>query len=195
MGVMRKLIVIEFMTLDSVIQAPSGEQEDPSGGFTHGGWTNPYSDAVQSAVIKSQMFQPFDLLVGRRTYAMWATYWPHQTFWPQVNEATKYVVSTTLTQTIWGPAELISHDVPARIAALKQTQGRDLHVYGSGTMVQTLLAHDLVNEFWLKIHPLTLGSGTKLFGSGTIPAHYSVTKSEVTPTGVLMLNLARGQQH
>jgi dihydrofolate reductase len=189
---MRKIIVIEFITMDGVIQGPGGPNEDTSGDFLHGGWIGPYSDEAQSTVIRQQMNTPFDLLIGRNTYDIWAPYWPHNdAIWPGVNRAIKYVASNTVTESKWDETIFLSGDVATHIRHIKQSAGRDLHVYGSAMLVQTLLAHDLVDEFWLKIHPITFGTGKRLFTDGAIPAAFSVTKCEATTTGVIMVNSVR----
>ena len=189
---MRKLIVIEFVTLDGVVQAPGGPEEDASGVFAHGGWIRPYADPVQSAVIRKQMSLPFDLLLGRTTFEIWAAYWPqHPDVWPEVQTATKYVATNTLTTHAWGPSVFLSGDVADHVAKLKQQPGPDLHVYGSANLVQTLLKHDLVDAFWLRIHPITLGSGKRLFAGGAIPAAFRVADSQVTSTGVVLVSYER----
>lgn len=189
---MRNLIVIEFVTLDGVIQAPGGPDEDSSGGFAHGGWIRPYADPIQSEVIRRQMGLPFDLLLGRRTYEIWAPYWPqHPDVWPGAQAATKYVASNTLTSHAWGPSVFLSGDVAAKVARLKREPGPDLHVYGSANLVQTLLAHDLVDAMWLRIHPITLGGGKRLFADGSIPMAFRVTESQVTSTGVVLVSYER----
>jgi dihydrofolate reductase len=189
---MRNIIVIEFISMDGVIQGPGGPQEDTTGGFGHGGWIGPYSDDAQSTVIRQQMNTPFDLLIGRFTYDIWAPYWPnHDAIWPGANRAVKYVASNTMTEGTWDKTVILRGDVAAQIRALKQTEGPDLHVYGSATLVQTLLAHDLVDAFWLKVHPITFGTGKRLFTDGTIPAAFTVTKCELTSTGVIMVNYTR----
>ena len=189
---MRRVIVIEFITLDGVIQGPGGPAEDTSGGFVHGGWIRPYADPVQSEVIRRQMNLPFDLLLGRRTFEIWAPYWPqHADVWPGVQTATKYVASNTLTAHAWGPSVFLSGDVAGEVARLKQSAGPDLHVYGSAQLVQTLLAHDLVDALWLRIHPITLGRGKRLFAGGSIPAAFRVAESQVTSTGVVLVSYER----
>jgi dihydrofolate reductase len=189
---MRHLIVIEFVTLDGVIQSPGGPDEDTSGGFAHGGWIAPYADPVQSAVVRRQMSLPFDLLVGRTTFEIWAPYWPrHPEVWPGVQTATKYVASNTLTSHAWGPSVFLSGDVAGQVAEFKRRPGPDLHVYGSANLLQTLLAHDLVDALWLRIHPITLGRGKRLFEGGAIPAAFRVTESQVTPTGVILASYER----
>ena len=189
---MRNVIAIEFVTLDGVIQGPGGPDEDTPGGFEHGGWIRPYADRAQSAVIRRQMSLPFDLLVGRRTFEIWAAYWPnHPEAWPGVQTATKYVASNTMMAHAWGPSVFLSGDVAAQVAQLKQEPGPDLHVYGSATLLQTLLEHDLVDALWLRIHPITLGKGKRLFDGGAIPAAFRVAESEVTSTGVVLVSYER----
>ncbi len=189
---MRKVIVLEFVTLDGVIQAGGGPEEDTSGGFAYGGWVFRYSDDVVGTVIQKQMNLPFDLLVGRKTFEIWAPYWPqHADEWPGVMSATKYVASNTMTAHEWQPSVFLGGDIAEKVSQLKQQQGPDLHVYGSGNLVQTLMKHDLVDAFWLKIYPLTLGSGKRLFVDGTIPAAFKVTNSEVSPSGIILVNYER----
>ncbi|EQA55530.1 dihydrofolate reductase family protein [Leptospira kmetyi] len=189
---MRKIIVLEFLTLDGVIQAGGGPDEDTSGGFVYGGWSVPYSDEVIGTVMKKQMTVPFDLLLGRKTFEIWEPYWPkHSDFWPEVMSATKYVVSNTLTSSEWQRSSFLSGDILEKIKKLKQESGPNLHVYGSANLVQTLMKHDLVDEFWLKIYPITLGSGKRLFVDGTIPAAFKVTESQISPNGIIIVNYER----
>jgi dihydrofolate reductase len=189
---MRKINVLEFVSLDGVIQAPGGPEEDRSESFAYGGWMTPYSDAASNAAMKKQMNLPFDLLLGRKTFDIWAKFWPqHGGFWPGVNPATKYVASNSLTSHEWQPSVFLSGNIVEKIAKIKQQPGRDLHVYGSANLVQTLLKHDLVDAFWLKIFPITLGGGKKLFADGTIPAAFQVTESTVTSKGVIIVNYER----
>ncbi|MBP7694587.1 MAG: dihydrofolate reductase family protein [Anaerolineales bacterium] len=189
---MRKVIVLEHLTLDGVIQAPGGPDEDPSGGFAYGGWIAPYSDALLGAALRRQMSLPFDLLLGRRTFDIWAPYWPHHAdIWPGVNAATKYVASNTLTSSAWQPTVFLSGDVAGQVAQLKQQPGPDLHVWGSGALLQTLIQQALVDTFWLMIYPLTLGTGKRLFAAGAPPAAFRVTDSQVTAQGVLVVNYER----
>lgn len=191
---MRKVIVLEFVSLDGVIQSPGSRDEDASGGFTQGGWVETHSDSVSSGIIRKQMDMPFDLLLGRKTFEIWASYWPrHNDEWPGANAATKYVASRTMTSHEWKPSVFLGGDVAEEVGRLKQGQGRDLHVYGSADLVQTLIRHDLVDEFWLKIFPITLGAGKRLFAGGTIPAAFRVTESQVTPKGVIIVNYARAE--
>src|SRR5579859_2579778 len=189
---MRKIIAIDFITLDGVIQAGGGPEEDTSGGFAYGGWQAPYSDNVLGDTMSRQMNVPFDLLLGRKTFEIWAPVWPqHGDIWPGVNPATKYVASNTMTSSEWQPSVFLSGDIAEKVSQLKQQQGPDLHVYGSANLVQTLMKHDLADEFWLKIYPLTLGSGKRLFVDGTIPAAFKVTESQVSPTGIIIVNYKR----
>ncbi len=157
---MRKLIVLTFITLDGVMQAPGGPKEDTDGGFKYGGWTVPYSDEFSNKVMEEQMKQPFNLLLGRRTFEIFASYWPqHASEWPGINEATKYVVSNTLAKHDWENSIFIRGAVVEEIKKLKMQDGPDLQVYGSSKLIQTLLQNDLVDELWLKTFPITLGSG------------------------------------
>jgi dihydrofolate reductase len=189
---MRKINVLEFVTLDGVIQGPGGAEEDTSGGFAYGGWEHPHSDDVTGAVMNRQMNMPFDLLLGRKTFDIWAPFWPqHADEWPSVMTATKYVASNTMTSHEWQPSVFLGGDTLEKINKIKQTQGPDLHVYGSANLVQTLLGADLVDALWLKIFPLTLGSGKRLFADGTIPAAFKVTESQVSPSGVILVNYER----
>jgi len=189
---MRKVMVLEFITLDGVIQAGGGPDEDTSGGFKYGGWQAPYSDDVLGTVMNKQMSMPFDLLLGRKTFEIWEPYWPkHADIWPGASTATKYVASNTMTSSEWQPSVFLGGDIAEKVSQLKQQEGPDLHVYGSANLVQTLMKHDLVDEFWLKIYPLTLGSGKRLFVDGTIPAAFKVTESQVSPTGIIIVNYKR----
>ncbi len=189
---MRKLIVLEFLSLDGVMQAPGGPDEDPSGGFKYGGWTTPYSDDESGALMAKQMAAPFDLLLGKKTYEIFAGYWPtHADVWPGVNEATKYVASRQPMEFAWEHSVQLEGDAADAVKALKAQDGPDLQVYGSGDFVQTLLANDLVDELWLKIFPVTLGPGKRLFGTGTIPAAFKLTESAVTAKGVIFASYVR----
>jgi dihydrofolate reductase len=189
---MRKIIVLEHISLDGVIQAPGGPDEDTSGGFTHGGWISLHADEVLGTALRKQMNSPFDLLVGRTTFEIWEPYWPqHVDAWPNVNTATKYVASNTRTSSQWQPSVFLNGDVAKKVAEIKQQQGPDLHVWGSGNLLQTLIKHDLVDTFWLMIYPITLGGGKRLFANGTIPAAFKVTESQVTPKGVIVVNYER----
>lgn len=189
---MRKIIVLEFITLDGVMQAPGGPEEDSSGGFKYGGWTVPYFDEFSGKVMGEQMRMPFELLLGRKTFEIFASYWPHHGGdWPGVNETKKYVASHGEFKPAWENSTLLRGDVVAALKNLKEQDGPDLHVYGSGNFVQTLLRHDLVDELWLKIFPITLGAGKRLFAEGTIPAAFTLTESKVSPLGVIIANYKR----
>jgi dihydrofolate reductase len=191
----RKLIALEHVSLDGVIQGPGGPDEDTSGGFMQGGWIAPYSDDILGKALRRQMSLSFDLLLGRKTYDIWAPYWPHHgAIWPRVNTATKYVVSTTPVTHEWSPTVFLRENIAESVAALKREPGPDLHVWGSGTLLQTLIPHDLVDTFWLMIYPLTLGEGKRLFASGTIPLAFQVTESTITPSGVMIVNYERIRQ-
>jgi dihydrofolate reductase len=189
---MRKIIVLSFISLDGVMQAPGGPKEDTSGGFKYGGWTFPYFDDVSGKLMAEQMKQPFELLLGRKTFDIFAAYWPqHEKGWPGINEARKYVASNTLTSSEWKNSVILNGDVVEKIKKLKEEDGPDLQVHGSGNFIQTLLKNDLVDELWLKIFPITLGNGKKLFAEGTMPAAFKLTSSQVTPSGVIFANYVR----
>jgi dihydrofolate reductase len=189
---MRKIIVLTFVTLDGVMQAPGGPEEDTSGGFAYGGWVVPYFDEYLGNVMGEQMGKTYDLLLGRKTFEIFAGYWPHhEDEWPGINRMTKYVASNTLTTHAWQNSVFLNGDVAAQIKQLKQQDGPDLQVHGSGNLIQTLLAHDLVDEFWLKIFPVTLGPGKRLFDQGTIPAAYTLVESKASPSGVIVATLQR----
>jgi dihydrofolate reductase len=187
---MRKLIVTTFLTLDGVMQAPGGPEEDQSGGFAHGGWlVNNWDD--QMGELKSEEFSvPFDLLLGRRTYEIFAGYWPHhpeEAYAKPLNDATKYVASRSRPSLGWGPALLLEGDAAEGVAALKENDdGPELQVHGSGNLAQTLIRHGLVDEYHLWVFPLVLGEGKRLFADGTIPAALRLVDSKVFTTGVFM---------
>jgi dihydrofolate reductase len=186
---MRKLIVLEYITLDGVIQAAGGSQEDTLEGFKYGGWQGPYFDEFLGKVMEEQMKQPFSLLLGRKTYDIFAGIWPHhETAWPGVNAATKYVTSLKLD---WSNSVLLTGDVAEEVKKLKTESGPELQVYGSANLIQTLLKHNLVDELWLKIFPITLGTGKRLFVDGTIPTAFKLTDSKISPKGVIVANYER----
>ena len=186
---MRKIIVIEFVTLDGVMQAPGGPEEDTEGGFTYGGWTAPYFDETTGAIMGKQM-QPADYLLGRKTFDIFAAYWPqHAEVWPGINDGTKYVLSKTAKKSEWKNSVFVEN--VDDIKKLKNADGPDLQVWGSSQLVQLLLKNDLVDELWLKIFPVTLGIGKRLFGTGTIPAAFTLTESSTTPSGVIVANYKR----
>ncbi len=189
---MRKIIVLEFITLDGVMQAPGGPEEDQTGGFKHGGWVFPYFDDFLGKVMIEQMSRPFDLLLGRKTYEIFAGYWPyHEDKWPGINSVKKYVVSNSPLNLEWSNSNQIKGNVVEEIKKLKAQGGPELQVYGSGNLIQTLLKHDLVDEFWLKIFPITLGRGKRLFAEGTIPAGFKMLESAISPNGVIVASYAR----
>jgi dihydrofolate reductase len=189
---MRKITVLEHITLDGVIQAGGGPDEDRSGGFKYGGWQAPFDDDAISAAVKKMLELPIDLLLGRKTFEIWAGFWPqHGDFWPRVNQATKYVASNTMRSHAWQPSVFLNGDVAKKVADLKQGEGPDLHIWGSSVLVQTLMQHDLVDNFWLMIYPITLGQGKKLFADGTVPAAFKVTESIVGSSGVIQVNYER----
>jgi len=186
---MRNIIVLSFITLDGVMQAPGGPEEDESGAFKYGGWSAPYFDDVVDKVMEKQM-KPADLLLGRKTFEIFASYWPgHADFWPGINDVTKYVLSRTMKKSDWKNSVFL--EGLSDIEKLKNSNGSDIQVHGSGELIQLLLKNDLADELWLKIHPLTLGKGKKLFDNGTVPAAFTLTESLVTPTGVIIANYKR----
>jgi dihydrofolate reductase len=189
---MRKIIVLEHISMDGVIQGPGGRDEDPSGGFKYGGWSAPYQDDVLGAAVKKHLDKPCDLLLGRKTFEIWEGYWPqHSDAWPGVMTATKYVVSNTRDSSDWKPSVFLSGDIAERVREIKEQDGPDINVWGSGKLLQTLMKNDLVDTFWLMVFPITLGSGKRLFEDGTIPAAFKVTESVVTPNGVVVMNYER----
>ena len=186
---MRKIIVLEFITLDGVMQAPGGSKEDTEEDFKYGGWTAPFFDDASGKRMVKQM-QPSDLLLGRLTFDIFEGYWPtHEEFWPGVNKVTKFVLSKTKNKSDWQNTKFLTS--LADIKKLKATRGSDLQVWGSGKLVQLLLKNDLVDELELKIFPITLGVGKKLFDKGTIPASFKLTDSFITPSGVIFANYKR----
>ncbi len=186
---MRKINVLSFITLDGVLQAPGGPEEDTSGRFKYGGWTASYGDEVFGKILEEQM-KPADLLLGRKTFEIFAGYWPeHEKGWPGINDVTKYVMSRTMKKSDWKNSVFLKS--VADIKKLKNSNGSDIQVWGSSNLIQTLLKNDLVDELWLKIFPLTLGKGKKLFDNGTIPAAFKVTESTVSPSGVIIANYRR----
>lgn len=186
---MRKITVISMITLDGVIQAIGGPEEDTSNGFKYGGWGAPYSDEVSGKVMEKLM-KPADLLLGRKTFDIWEGYWPqHEKGWPGINDVTKYVLSTTRNKSDWKNS--IFFNSLADIEQLKNREGSDIHVWGSSKVVQLLLKNDLVDELCLLIHPLTLGQGKKLFDNGASPAAFTLTETLGTPSGVIVANYRR----
>jgi dihydrofolate reductase len=190
---MRKLVVNTFISLDGVMQAPGGPGEDPTGGFTHGGWSFNYWDEVMGQVMDAAMGTPYDLLLGRRTYEIFAAHWPHSTEEPaasSLNAAHKYVASRTLEKAAWGPATLIG-DVPGEVAKLKAQDGVEIQVHGSSDLLQTLLKHDLADELRVWTFPVLLGGGKRLFGEGIAPGSLKLVSSTVSTSGVIIATYQR----
>jgi dihydrofolate reductase len=192
---MRKIVVLSFITLDGVMQAPGGPDEDTTSGFKFGGWQAPYGNEDSMKEMLNQVSEPFDLLLGRKTYNIFAGYWPEH---PEIeaiatpfNKCKKYVVSHGQIDLPWNNSELVTGDVVAKLQELKAGDGPMLQVHGSGNLVQTLLQNDLVDELWLKTFPLTLGTGKKLFAEGTQPAAFELTHSVVTDNGIIFANYKR----
>lgn len=189
---MRKIIVLTFLTLDGVMQAPGGPEEDKENKFLHGGWSVPYFDEFMGEVMTKQMEKPFDLLLGRKTFEIFASYWPqHKEEGAGINNAVKYVASNTLNVSTWEKTVFLKDDIVAEIKKLKAQDGPDLQVHGSGNLIQTLLKNDLVDELWLKIFPITVGNGKRLFADGTIPVGFTLVESKTSPSGVIIANLKR----
>ena len=181
---MRTLVVNTFISLDGVMQAPGGPEEDPTGGFTLGGWAvNYFDDQMMGRIADSG---PYDLLLGRGTYEIFAAHWPYDEgpIADQLNSAQKHVASTTLDEAEWSNSTVISGDVAEYVAALKREDGPEIQVHGSPGLIQTLLEHDLIDEFRLWIFPVVVGGGKRFFGDGTIPAGLKLTDSKVSKTGV-----------
>lgn len=185
----RKIIVLSMISLDGVMQAPGGSEEDKSGGFKYGGWAAPFGDEAYGKVVEKEM-KPADYLLGRKTFKIWEDYWPaHADVWPGINDGTKYVLSKTLKKTNWKNTVFLKS--LAEIKKVKRSQGADIQVWGSSQLIHLLLKNDLVDELRLKIHPLTLGKGKKLFDGGAIPTAFTLMESLVTPSGVFIANYKR----
>ena len=191
---MRKIIAATFVSLDGVMQAPGGPEEDPVGGFKFGGWTFHYFDEVAGTAMEELFSKPFDLLLGRRTYDIFAAYWPYQKdpIADAFNPATKYVATHRPDTLTWQNTQSLGPDVVARLKELKQEEGPDLLIQGSGNLIQTLLANGLIDEIRLMIFPLLLGKGKRLFGDGAMPAAFKLAKSQASTTGVIMATYERG---
>jgi len=186
---MRKIIVLSMITMDGVMQGPGGPEEDRAGGFKYGGWVAPYGDDVYDKVVENEL-KPADYLLGRKTFEIWAGYWPeHADFWPGINNGTKYVLSKTMNKSKWKNSVFLKN--VADIKKLKNSNGPDLQVWGSGKLIQLLFKNDLVDELRLKIHPLTLGKGKNLFDYGVIPAAFTLIECIGTPSGVIIANYKR----
>jgi dihydrofolate reductase len=191
---MRKIIVLSMISLDGVMQAPGGQKEDTSGSFKYGGWTVPYGDDVYGQVVRQEL-KPADYLLGRKTFKIWAGYWPeHGDFWPGINEGAKYVFSKSMKKSdklVTGWKNSVVIKTVADIKKIKNSKGADIQVWGSSELIQLLFKNDLVDELRLKIHPLTLGKGKKLFNNGTIPAAFTLVESLVTSKGVFIAQYKR----
>jgi dihydrofolate reductase len=184
---MRKIVVLTFMSLDGVMQAPGGKGEDPSSDFNLEGWSVPYFDEAMGEEMTKQMGEPFDLLLGKTTYQIFAGYWREAEGGDNpINTAKKYVVSDVVIDTDWKETVLIQGDVVTEVKKLKEQDGPMIQVHGSSNLIQTLLANDLVDELWLKTFPVTLGKGKRLFGEGTKPAAFKLIGSTVTPSGIIV---------
>ncbi|MBS1951113.1 MAG: Dihydrofolate reductase [Cytophagales bacterium] len=191
---MRNISVLEFITLDGVMQAPGGPDEDTSGGFEFGGWSVPYADETSGQLMLKQM-KPAELLLGRKTFEIFANYWPkHAHYWPGIMDVNKYVLTNTLKQSDpivsqWKNSRVITS--LADIQKLKDSEGDNIKVWGSNELVQLLFKNDLVDELLLKIYPLTLGKGKNLYDNGPIPAAFTLTETTVTPSGIIFANYKR----
>jgi dihydrofolate reductase len=186
---MRKIIVLSFITLDGVVQGPGRPEEDTTGGFTLGGWVAPYADESTAELMRKQM-EPADLLLGRKTYEIFASYWPqHAANWPGINDVKKYVLSSTLKKSEWQNTVILEN--PSAIEELKHSAGGDLKVWGSSKLVQLLLQNGLVDELWLNIYPVLLGKGKKLFGNEAVPASFTLSEKLVTTNGVIIAHYIR----
>jgi dihydrofolate reductase len=186
---MRKLIVNTFLTLDGVMQAPGGPEEDTSGGFTHGGWSVRFWDDRMGEIAGGIMDKPIDLLLGRRTYEIFAAHWPHaseEQGAKPLNEATKYVASRTLTSLEWGPSVLLEGDVVEAVRALKREDGPELQIHGSANLLQTLVGGGVIDEYHLWTFPAVVGSGKRLFEEGVPAAALELVETETSTTGVVI---------
>src|SRR5438093_8246653 len=186
---MRTLAVNTFLSLDGVMQAPGGPEEDPTGGFSHGGWSANYWDDMMDRVIGESMARPYELLLGRKTYEIFAAHWPYVTDDPaadSLNAARKYVASRALRTGEWSNSMLLQGDVGAEVAKLKEQDGPEIQVHGSSNLIQTLLTDGLVDEFRLWFFPLVIGNGKRLFGDGTIPGALKLIDSKTSTPGVVI---------
>jgi len=183
-----------MIALDGVMQAPGTPEEDTSGGFKYGGWVAPYFDEVYNKLMEKQM-KPADLLLGRKTFKIFSDYWPQrENVWPGINDVTKFVMTKTMKKSdpsVIGWKNSVLLKTLADIKKIKNSEGSDIQVHGSGELIQLLIKNDLVDELWLKIHPLTLGKGKKLFGNGSIPVAFALIESSITPSGVIIANYKR----
>jgi dihydrofolate reductase len=185
-----------FLTLDGVMQAPGGPEEDPSGGFEHGGWSFGYWEEEMQRAMGESMSKPFDLVLGRKTYEIFAAHWPHSDdpFAEPLNRATKHVASSTLKELEWENSKLIEGELPEGVRALKAQDGPKLQVHGSANLIQTLMEHGLIDEYRLWVFPLVLGKGKRLFDGGTVPAGLELANSQVFSTGVIMATYRTGAE-
>lgn len=192
---MRELAILTFISLDGVMQGPTSPDEDPSGGFTQGGWAQPCWDGVMEQVGREAMAEPYDMLFGRKTYEMFAGHWPEvdpeDPAAARMNAAAKYVASSTLTDPTWQATTVLKGDVATEIEKLKQHDGPLLQVHGSGILIQTLLTNDLIDEFRLWTFPVIVGSGKRLFAGGAMPTNLTLTKTEATGNGAVMSTYRR----
>ncbi len=190
---MRKLVVFTMISLDGVMQSPGGLKEDDSQGFKYGGWTAPYVDGSLGDIIDKEVSEPLDLLLGAKTYEIFAGYWPKQsgTIADAFNKARKYVVSDGHIDASWKESVLINHDVVAKIEALKKEDGPTLQVWGSGKLVQTLLKNDLIDELRLRTFPVTIGAGKRLFAEGTLPSTFELIETGALSNGIIIANYKR----
>jgi len=192
---MRKIITTTFVTLDGVMQGQGGPEEDTEGGFTQGGWSANYDDDLTGQIIDGFMKTPFELLLGRKTYDIWASYWPHTDAAPNIakpfNATKKYVVSHNRAELSWSNSFLVTGDVASEIKKLKEMDGPDLWVWGSGNLIQTLLGHDLVDQMYIWTYPLTLGGGKRLFNEGIRPANFQLASSQINSRGVIIAHYER----
>ena len=179
-----------MISLDGVMQAPGGSKEDKADGFKYGGWSAPYGDEVGGKVVQEELKRPADYLLGRKTFDIWASFWPHHAdIWPGINNGTKYVMSRTRKKSDWKNSVFLKS--VAEIKKLKHSEGPDIQVWGSSQLIHLLLKNDLVDELRLKIYPLILGKGKRLFDDGSIPAAFTLTESLVTRSGVIIANYQR----
>jgi len=186
---MRKITVLSMITLDGVIQGPGGPKEDTSGGFKYGGWTVSYGDELFGKIMAEEL-KPAEYLLGRETFEIFEPYWPqHADFWPGINDGAKYVLSQTREKSDWKNTVFLKS--AEDIKKLKDTEGADIQVWGSSKLIQLLLKHDLVDELRLKIYPVILGEGKRLFDNGAIPAAFTLTESHITSKGVIIANYKR----
>jgi dihydrofolate reductase len=189
---MRKIIVLAMMSLDGVMQAPGGPAEDTSNGFKYGGWAMRYNDQLSGLEVKKELERPADYFLGRKTFDIWENYWPHHgDFWPGINSGTKYVLTGTRKESDWENTEFI--ESLDDIRKIKNSKGADIQVWGSSQLVQLLFKHDLVDELRLKIYPLILGEGKKLFDSG-LPATFTLAESKTTGKGIILANYNRAEE-